>query len=163
MPGKEAQRLEAALREMARTQALIFARWVFVMSHFERDLYRDPEQDLNTLWWDIVERYQWVHRPDGRNAPDWASKVHIGIAPVYYHNYLLGAMMSAQLRDYIVANVADGNRDAAVSDPRVGQYLVERVFRPGSSFDWRGWLRQATGQDLSATYYVQRLSDSVNG
>lgn len=158
IPREEAQRLEASLREMARTQALIFARWVFVMSHFERAFYRDPEQDLNTLWWDIVERFQWVRRPDNRNAPDWAAKIHIGTAPVYYHNYLLGAMMSAQLRDYMLSNVVDGDRDALVSDPRVGHYLVERVFRPGSSHDWRGWLRQSTGQDLSAEYYIQRLS-----
>jgi peptidyl-dipeptidase A len=86
----------------------------------------------------MVERFQWVRRPDNRNAPDWAAKIHIGTAPVYYHNYLLGAMMAAQLREYIQTNLVNGDAVAAVSDPRVGQYLVERVFRPGSSLDWRG-------------------------
>jgi peptidyl-dipeptidase A len=158
VPREDAQKMEQQLREAARTHALIFARWVFVMCHFERELYRDPEQDLNTLWWDLVERFQWVRRPDGRNAPDWAAKIHIGTAPVYYHNYLLGAMMAAQLREYIRTHVVDGSADAYVSDPRVGQYLVERVFKPGSTRDWRGWLRYATDTDLSADYYVQQLS-----
>jgi peptidyl-dipeptidase A len=157
VPADEARSLETRLNEAARTHALIFARWVFVMSHFERALYRDPEQDLDALWWDMVERFQWVRRPDGRRAPDWAAKIHIGTAPVYYHNYLLGAMMAAQLRQHIVEQVAGGSPEAAVSDPRVGQYLVERVFKPGSARDWRGWLRHATGQSLSAAHYLAQL------
>jgi peptidyl-dipeptidase A len=158
VPRDEAQALTAKLHEASRAHALIFARWVFVMSHFERAFYQDPEQDLNTLWWDLVERFQWVHRPDGRDAPDWAAKIHIGTAPVYYHNYLLGAMISAQLRDYILSNVVGNSREAYVSDRRVGTYLIERVFKPGSSRDWRGWLRQATEEELSAEFYVNQLS-----
>jgi peptidyl-dipeptidase A len=157
VPADEARQLEARLTEAARTHALIFARWVFVMCHFERALYRDPEQDLDRLWWDIVERFQWVRRPDGRRAPDWAAKIHIGTAPVYYHNYLLGAMMAAQLRQHLVEQVAGGSPDAAVADPRVGQYLIERVFKPGGTRDWRGWLRHATGQRLNAAHYLREL------
>ena len=161
VPAGEAQRLETELQHIARSSALIFARWVFVMSHFERELYRDPEQDLNTLWWDIVERFQWVRRPDGRDAPDWAAKIHIGIAPVYYHNYLLGAMMSIQLRDHVLAHVVEGSRDRYVADPRVGAYLIDRVFSPGSLRDWRGWLRHATEQDLSASAYINWLDGNL--
>lgn len=158
VPADEARALEAGLQKAARSSALIFARWVFVMSHFERALYRDPEQDLNRLWWDIVERFQGVRRPDGRNAPDWAAKIHIAIAPVYYHNYLLGAMMSIQLRDYMLDNIVHGSRERYVADPAVGAYLIERVFRPGSLRDWRGWLHHATGRQLSAAGYARWLS-----
>ena len=158
VPHDQAQAMSARLHEAYRTRALIFARWVFVMIHFERELYRNPEADLNTLWWDIVERFQWVHRPDGRNAPDWAAKIHIGTAPVYYHNYLLGAMIAAQLREHILTHVVNGSADAYVSDRRVGHYLVEEVFKPGSKRDWRGWLRHATEQDLSAEFYVDQLT-----
>ena len=52
-------------------------RLAMVMTHFERALYQDPEQDLNTLWWDLVEEFQGVRRPEGRHAPDWASKISI--------------------------------------------------------------------------------------
>lgn len=158
-PADEARALESELQRAARSSALIFARWVFVMSHFERALYRDPEQDLNRLWWDIVERFQGVRRPNDRNAPDWAAKIHIATAPVYYHNYLLGAMMSIQLRDHILASVVNRSRERYVCDPAVGAYLIERVFRPGNARDWRGWLRHATGHDLSASGYVQWLGE----
>jgi peptidyl-dipeptidase A len=50
-------------------------------------MYENPDQDLNKLWWDMVERYQLLKRPPGRNAPDYGSKIHIVSAPVYYHNY----------------------------------------------------------------------------
>jgi peptidyl-dipeptidase A len=152
-----AQTLSAGLRESLRTSALIFARWVFVMCNFERALYRDPAQDLNTLWWDCVERYQSVNRPEGRDAPDWAAKIHIGTAPVYYHNYLLGAMMAAQLRDHLVYQVA-GDEQAYVSSPKVGSWMIETLFRPGATRDWRGWLLHATGQQLGADAYATRLS-----
>ena len=28
---------------------------------------------------------------------DWAAKIHLTVAPVYYHNYLLGQMTASQL------------------------------------------------------------------
>jgi peptidyl-dipeptidase A len=158
VPQAEAQQLSAALAESARAQQLIFARWVFVMCHFERALYLDPERDLNTLWWDLVARYQSVHRPDEPSGFEWAAKIHLGIAPVYYHNYLLGAMMAAQLRDFMLKHVAGGSEEAYVSDPRIGQFLIDNAFKPGAVRDWRGWLRHATGQDLSAEAYIAKLS-----
>ena len=156
----EAQALTSKLREATRTRSLIFAHWVFVMSHFERALYRNPEQDLNTLWWDMVERFQALHRPDGRDAPDWAAKIHLGTSPVYYHNYLLGSMIAAQLHAFLLAQVADGSPEAYVASSRVGEYLVEQVFRPGSTRDWRGWLHHATDQSLSTEFYIKQLSGS---
>src|SRR5205823_6568184 len=68
-----------------------------VMTHFERGLYAQPDGDHDDRWWDLVERFQLVQRPDGRHAPDWAAKIHIAAAPVYYHNYLFGEMIASQL------------------------------------------------------------------
>ena len=48
---------------MQRAKLLVFSRWCQVMFRFEKALYDHPDQDLNTLWWDLVERYQLVHRP----------------------------------------------------------------------------------------------------
>jgi len=76
---------------------LIFSRWAQVMMRFERAMYRDPDQDLNKLWWDLVEEYQFVKRPPGRNAPDWAAKIHIAQYPCYYHNYMFGGLAASQI------------------------------------------------------------------
>ena len=60
------------------------------MLRFEAALYKNPGQDLNRLWWDLVEKYQGITRPENRNAPDFASKIHVVSAPCYYHNYMMG-------------------------------------------------------------------------
>jgi len=93
----EAKALEGALRRRRAAESLVFARWVLVMTNFERSLYADPDADLDTLWWDLVEHHQLVHRPDGRHAPDWAAKIHLAAAPVYYQNYLYGELFASQL------------------------------------------------------------------
>src|SRR5439155_1802189 len=81
--------------KMLRYQLLIFSRWCQVMLRFEKGMYEDPDQDLNKLWWDLVEKYKEVKRPAGRNAPDYASKIHIVSTPVYYHNYQMGQLFAS--------------------------------------------------------------------
>ena len=49
---------DAAGATMLRLQLLIFSRWCQVMLRFEKALYDDPDQDLDSLWWDLVEKYQ---------------------------------------------------------------------------------------------------------
>jgi peptidyl-dipeptidase A len=157
----EARAVAAACARAARDRLLVQTRWMLVMCHMERALYRDPEQDLDGLWWDLVERFQSLRRPDGRHAPDWASKVHFSTAPVYYHNYMLGEMMASQLQAALRAALAadgDGVDARYVSSPRVGRFLVERLYRDGRTLDWRGTLRRATGGALGAEAFVAELA-----
>ncbi|MBA3350312.1 MAG: M2 family metallopeptidase, partial [Actinobacteria bacterium] len=130
-PGVVAE-LEEELHRMTRAASLLFTRWGLVMVHFERALYQDPGADLDSLWWDLVERLQLVRRPPDRRAPDWAAKVHIATAPVYYHNYLLGEMLATQLRAAIEVDLGGD----LVGAPTAGRWLEERFFGPGASLRW---------------------------
>ncbi|MEO5618111.1 MAG: M2 family metallopeptidase, partial [Candidatus Eisenbacteria bacterium] len=105
MPAAEARASGAATARATAAQLLVQTRWCLTMCHMERALYRDPDQDLDTLWWDLVERFQMVRRPDGRHAPDWAAKIHFSLAPVYYQNYMLGEMMASQLQAALIREV----------------------------------------------------------
>ena len=161
-PANETLALEPQLSQQISAQLLILSRWVLVMSHFERSLYHDPRQKLNQLWWDLVERFQGVPRPDGRDAPDWAAKIHFSIAPVYYHNYLMGELIASQIRHYIDAQVLSGSPDANrhfVTDPAVGHYLQNELFRLGARFDWQSTLEKTTGERLNPRYFVQQASN----
>jgi peptidyl-dipeptidase A len=146
---------EAAAQAAAtRRQAidLIFTRWCLVMTNFERQMYADPESDLDTLWWDLVERYQGLRRPEGRKAPDWAAKYHVALVPVYYQNYELGFLVSAQLIDRIVRHAGGfTGRKAA------GEWLQEKFFRSGARQDWSTHIASATGEPLNPRYFVDRL------
>jgi len=165
VPAAEARPAAAATARATSSQLLVMTRWCLVMAHMERALYADPEQDLDRLWWDLVERMQLVHRPEGRTAPDWASKIHFSVAPVYYHNYMLGEMMASQLERRLLAH-AGGNPDRPdhtswdryVSSPSVGRYLIDHLYRPGKSLDWREAIRQTTGEPLNPAAFVTGLA-----
>jgi peptidyl-dipeptidase A len=150
----EADRVAKAARRNERASDLIFTRWVLVMTHFERGLYANPEADLDTLWWDLVERYQGLRRPAGRAAPDWAAKIHVALYPVYYHNYELGHLLRAQL-EHALKQAAGG----LVGKPAAGQWLRERFFAPGNTQDWRQHIEGATGEGLNPDYFVRGLEN----
>jgi peptidyl-dipeptidase A len=141
---------EIAPRLAAQRQAalLVFARWVLVMTHFERGLYADPAADHDRRWWDLVERYQLVRRPDGRRAPDWAAKIHIAVAPVYYHNYLFGELIASQL---------GATAGRLVDHADAGTFLARRVFAPGASLRWDRLIEEATGAPLSPQAFAREL------
>jgi peptidyl-dipeptidase A len=141
-----APRLAAA----SRAYLLIFARWVLVMTHFERGLYAQPDADHDDRWWELVERYQLVRRPDGRHAPDWAAKIHIAAAPVYYHNYLFGEMVASQL-SAALGGLVD-NTDA-------GRALSLRTFEPGATQRWDRLIEAATGRPLTPAAFARELAN----
>ena len=155
--GGDRSRVEAvapAVREQRRREQLIFARWTLVMLHFEKALYENPDGDLNTLWWDTVERYQSLVRPPSRDKADWASKPHFTIAPVYYHNYMLGELFAAQVRGTLLKD----DSKPFYEQPTLGQSMKEKVFFPGSKWSWPEFVEHATGKELTAKYFAEEVS-----
>lgn len=143
-----------------RFEQLVFSRWSQVMYRFEKAMYANPDQDLNKLWWDLVEKYQLLKRPTDRNAPDWATKVHIATSPCYYHNYLMGELLASQLYFTItekVLNVTDGKPQSFVNKPEVGKFLIDKVFKVGKIYDWNTMIEKATGEKLTAKYYAKQF------
>jgi peptidyl-dipeptidase A len=141
------------IRRQQRMSMLVSARWILVMAYFERELYRDPDRaDLDALWWELVERLQLVRRPEGRNEPDWAAKIHLSLSPVYYHNYLLGELTASQLGARIRAELPDGA--TPVGRPEVGRFLREEVYGPGATLRWDALIRRASGEPLSPETFV---------
>lgn len=143
----------------SRLETLVFSRWSQVMYRFEKNLYENPEQDLNKLWWDLVEKYQMISRPPKRNEPDWASKIHLALYPVYYHNYLMGALLASQFYYYIVKNILLENnlkQQTFIGRGEVGDYLVNKVFKPGTRYNWNDMIEKATGEKLTARYYAMQ-------
>lgn len=143
--------------KMLRNQLLIFSRWCQVMLRFEKELYANPDQDLNKLWWDLVEKYQMLKRPEGRNAPDYASKVHIVVAPAYYHNYMMGQLFASQVHHTIARAVlkTDPAHAIYVGHKSVGRYMKKRVFAPGKTLPWNELTRFATGEELNPKAFAE--------
>jgi len=154
------QDIETVAGKYAQLKQLIFARWAMVMYNFEKALYADPDQDLNGLWWDMVKQYQGVQRPARRDQPDWAAKIHFAIAPCYYHNYMLGELLASQLHHKIVHDVLELDGDSAVSyvgKAKVGQFLRDELFAVGATHPWNEMIQRATGEPLTAKYFVDQF------
>jgi peptidyl-dipeptidase A len=156
---------DAEAREIvgqSRAAMLIAARWMLVMVYFERALYRDPDRaDLNRVWWGLVERMQLVRHPEARpEGTEWASKIHLSLSPVYYHNYLLGELMASQVSAAIRRETGLPPERSIAGEPRVGAFFRERIFAPGASVDWNGLLVHATGEPLDARFFVEQFVEA---
>ncbi len=144
--------LSGPLAQRLRLSRLIFLRWALVVVSFEREMYRNPDRELNQLWWDLVERFQWVKRPEGRNAPDYAAKIHVALVPCYYQNYILGNLMASQVLAHARAKLGGFVRNAAA-----GRFLIDRVFRPGATMPWNELIAHATGTPLRPDAWVSEV------
>ncbi|MEM7235178.1 MAG: M2 family metallopeptidase [Planctomycetota bacterium] len=153
----DAESVAAAAREELRRNEIIFVRWALVVVHFERELYKNPQRDLDTLWWDLVERFQHLKRPEGRSAPDWATKIHIATVPVYYQNYILGDLMASQLLHHMLEQVL-GGKPSVTGERAIGSYLTEKIFEPGNRSSWNELLEDATGEKLSARHFIREFA-----
>jgi peptidyl-dipeptidase A len=149
----EAEKIRKTTQASARLAKLIFARWSMVVFNFEKSFYADPGQNLDSLWWNLVEKYQLVRRPDNPQGNEWATKIHIATYPVYYHNYQLGEIFAAQVLNQIKEKY--GVQDFW-NQAEVGTYLKTQVFAAGKRLPWPEFVEQATGEPLTAKYFVQR-------
>ena len=169
---KDLETLAPKLRHAFQLETLIFARWSLVMYNFEKALYENPDQDLEALWWKMVSKYQMVNVPEGREkAFDWATKVHLITVPAYYHNYIIGQMFASQMMDYIARNVVKHGSAADMDmlggakkigeqtevSLAIGKYLREKVFRPGHRWEWPRYVKEATGEPLSAKAFAEQF------
>lgn len=137
------------IEQSQKRRELIFSRWVLVMTNFESELYKNPDQDLNLLWWKLVEKYQGIKAPKNReNKQDWAAKYHIGLAPVYYHSYLLGEMFASFLKE----------KSHGKCDKNCGEFLKKELFYPGSSLKWNELIEKIIGKPLSADAWLKEYA-----
>ncbi len=154
---EDAQSISKEVSKSLRLEQLVFSRWCQVMFRFEKSMYTNPDQDLNKLWWDLVEKYQLLKKPEGRNNADWASKIHIALYPCYYHNYQLGELLASQLQAYINTNILKAGAYDITSlskNPAIGEFLLAKVFRPGAKYQWNDMIKRATGEELTPKYYA---------
>jgi peptidyl-dipeptidase A len=157
---KQRMEIQQVSEKYLRFQQVLFVRWALVMYNFEKQLYADPDQDLNNLWWDLVEKYQLIKRPPGPVDAGWASKLHFTSAPCYYHNYMLGELLASQLHHHIVHKVfkLESDRDVGyVGEKKLGDYLREKVFGPGALYGWNDMVKRATGEPLTPKYFVEQF------
>lgn len=140
--------------ESFKRRQLILSRFVMVLTFFEKELYSNPKQDLNKLWWNLVNKYQKIEIPKDREGKnDWAAKYHISLAPVYSFSYLLGEMFASSLEETLIKETGTQNFESN----RVGQWLQKKLFYQGNRMSWDELVYYVTGQRLNADAWVRQF------
>lgn len=153
---KEALILKA--RESLERRQLIFSRWVLVMTYFEKELYKNPEQDLQSLWWALVQKYQKILPPKQReNQNDWAAKYHIGLAPVYYYSYLLGEMLASTIETELQKEMGS----SSIASEKAGHFLQEKLFAKANTLSLNDLVLFATKSPLNSKAWIQQYTKKL--
>lgn len=151
------EELKTKLKQKLRTQLLVVMQWIQVMTRFEKAMYENPDQNLNLLWWELVSKYQKLNF--SRDEPDWASKIHFVIAPVYYHNYLLGEVLASQFHHINAKLTGENDLDLVdyYAQKRIASFLQEKVFNAGMKYHWNTMIEKATGEKLTTKYFIEQF------
>ncbi len=160
VPSETIEKISDDCQKSLASEQLIFSRWVQVVYRFEKSMYENPEQDLNSLWFDLVKKYQMLNIPESRNSADWSAKIHIALYPAYYHNYILGEILASQLYYYIVEKVLGGkfpNSYSFAGNNDVGQYLKHLFFEYGAVYRWDELIKKATAEELTPKFYAEQF------
>lgn len=129
--------------------------WTMTVIKFEQELYQNPDQNLNKLWWDLVEDVQQISRPSDiscSNLPAWATKSHLTTLPVYYQNYMLGQILASQF-EQTLNKITDNNWFSTAGFDN----LKRNVFSTGKLFPWKNVVSKSTGTAISPHFLINEL------
>ena len=106
-------------------------------------MLRDPSADPNLVWTAITSRY--LHIVPHPEIPWWAVRVQLVDSPGYMVNYGLGAVLTADLRGHIAAQLGRFE----TGDPRWYGWITPRLLQFGTARDTAAVLRDFLGRPVS--------------
>ncbi|MGN1125074.1 MAG: M2 family metallopeptidase [Candidatus Gastranaerophilaceae bacterium] len=122
---------------------------------FERNMYKNPDQDLKQLWKDMSVKYKGRSEKD-EATNEWATIPHFLSHPAYYQNYFRASLIKAQLYEALTKKFGNltENKDTA-------KYLDENIFQYGGSKEDNEILEAVTGKPLTAEAFCNRINNLV--
>ncbi len=122
---------------------------------FERNMYKNPDQDLKELWKNMNIKYKGrSHKDEATN--EWATIPHYLSHPGYYQNYFRASLIKAQLYEALTDKFGK-----LTENKKTAQYLNDNLFKYGGSKDDNELLKEITGKELSAEAFCNRLNKLV--
>lgn len=141
--------------EMKRIEdSLGFMRFCMHLITFEKQLYTNPKQDLQKLWYESEHKYL------NRNIPKvldnrWASeRMHLVGFPAYYQNYFRAELLASQLYD-----VATQKLGPLTQNSNTAKLFNSKLFSLGNTLKEAGTIKHFTGSELSIAAYCKQLQN----
>lgn len=122
---------------------------------FERNMYKNPDQDLKKLWKDMSVKYKGRSEKD-EETNEWATIPHFLSHPAYYQNYFRASLIKAQLYDSLTQKFGK-----LTENKETAKYLNNNLFKYGGSKDDNEILTEITGKELSAEAFCNRINKLV--
>lgn len=119
--------------------------------NFEKEMYKNPDQDLKQLWHDMKVKYQMRDKKEELDN-GWATIPHYLSHPAYYQNYFRATIIKAQMYNYLrekLGNITENSKTAEV--------LKEELFKYGISMEENELIENFTGKKLSVDDFFKSL------
>jgi peptidyl-dipeptidase A len=120
--------------------------------NFEREMYKNPDQDLKQLWKDMKQKYLYRGLDTELNN-EWATIPHYLTHPGYYQNYFRASLLKAQIYNAMKNELGDISQNTKTSE-----FLNNKLFRYGDSILEEDLIRNMTGKDLSEEDFCNRIT-----
>ena len=116
---------------------------------FERELYKNPDQNPANLWSEVKRKY--LNR-DEKNDNEWATIPHYLTHPAYYQNYFRATIMKAQIYNHLCNTLG-----YITENSNTAKYINENIFSVGSSVDEYELIKNITNKEFRADDFVNNL------
>lgn len=143
------QKLLIPFKESIKKDEANFISKSLLIIDFERELYKNPNQNPAKLWADLRLKYR-SQNHEANN--EWATIPHYLSHPAYYQNYFRASLMKAQIYNHlqkILGNITENKGTA--------KYLNENIFSKGASVEEYDLIKQLTGKEFNAKDYIATL------
>ena len=116
---------------------------------FERELYRNPDQNPAELWASMRGKYLNRHEEADN---EWATIPHYLTHPGYYQNYFRATLMKAQIYNHlhdVLGNITE--------NPKTAEYMNKNIFAIGASVEEYDLIKQLTGKEFGVDDFAAGL------
>ena len=144
-------------RHLHQVDRLFRCRKLIVMANFEEEIYRNPDQNLDSLWQNLNLKYLGLDYPVEKSTGFWAANKYSVSLSCTTHNFVLADVFAAQLQHTIETKVLKETSGFYNNNKAIGNYLVDNLYKYGNLLPWEKLIEKATGEPLNSTYFVNQL------
>ena len=152
LPQAKVDAIMTQAKPYSQAQVLSGIRSELAVIDFERQMYKNPRQDLSKLWWDLQEKYMLKKRPPGPDKATYAYIPHYFSHPAYYPSYFLAEIRRAQVLAHI------NKKYGSLLTRQAGDYLATYRAK-GDTYSWDDLVERMTGKALSVNDLKAEYAD----
>ena len=130
-----------------------FLTKALTLINFEKEMYKNPDQDLKKLWRDMKVKYQMRSEKEELDN-GWATIPHFLSHPAYYQNYFRATIIKAQMYNYLTSKL--GN---LTENKNTSKVLKDELFKFGISMEENELIENMTGKKLSVEDFIKSIKD----